>query len=248
MPPLPKKTVDRLGERLRVSETITPEDLELLDRFRSEHLAAMERVVREICDLLPDMPAPAARLKTVTTIVDKLRRERGMKLSRMHDVAGVRLVIPGGRHAQDLTVTALERLFAGRCRVIDRRKLPSYGYRAVHVIPELEGKRVEVQVRTERQNRWAQIVERLADKWGRGIRYGGDPAEPDAMVQPGVTRREVWQQLKEISDVIDEAEREEARLIVSAGQDLTTADTDAYLMADLRAADDLLASLGGLAL
>ena len=32
----------------------------------------------------------------------------------------------------------------------------------VHVIPELEGKRVEVQVRTERQNRWAQIVERLA--------------------------------------------------------------------------------------
>jgi len=35
----------------------------------------------------------------------------------------------------------------------------------VHVIPELEGTRVEVQVRTERQNRWDQIVERPADKW-----------------------------------------------------------------------------------
>lgn len=33
----------------------------------------------------------------------------------------------------------------------------------VHVLPELEGKRVEIQVRTERQNRWAQIVERPAD-------------------------------------------------------------------------------------
>src|SRR2546426_4554058 len=43
--------------------------------------------------------------------------------------------------------------------------------------PRTRGQRVEIQVRTERQNRWAQIVERLADKWGRQIRYGGDPTD-----------------------------------------------------------------------
>lgn len=208
----------------------------------------MERVVREVCASLPDLPAPAGRLKTVTTIVEKLRRERGMKLGRMQDIAGVRLVVPGGRRAQDLTVAALEGLFAGRCRVIDRRKLPSHGYRAVHVIPEFDGKRVEIQVRTDRQNRWAQIVERLGDKWGRDIRYGGDPIEPDAMVQPGVTRRDVWHQLMEISELIDEAEREVAQPTGSTAGDLTGTGTDAYVRADTRAADDLLAALSELAL
>jgi hypothetical protein len=32
---------------------------------------------------------------------------------------------------------------------------------------------VEVQIRTDLQDSSAQIVERLGDRWGRGLRYGG---------------------------------------------------------------------------
>jgi len=36
---------------------------------------------------------------------------------------------------------------------------------------------VEVQFRTELQDLWAEVFERLGDAWGREIRYGGSPTE-----------------------------------------------------------------------
>jgi ppGpp synthetase/RelA/SpoT-type nucleotidyltranferase len=67
--------------------------------------------------------------------------------------------------------------------VIDRRADPRAGYRAVHVVVRIDGLPVEVQFRTELQHRWAQIFERLADEWGRQIRYDEDltpdPAHPE---------------------------------------------------------------------
>ena len=79
-----------------------------------------------------------SRLKTVNTIIEKLRREK-MRLAEMQDIAGLRIV---GRH-------------------------PRHGYRAVHVIPEVDGFLVEIQVRTRLQDSWAQGMERLADQAGR---------------------------------------------------------------------------------
>jgi hypothetical protein len=53
-------------------------------------------------------------------------------------------------------------------------------------------------------------MERLADHWGRAIRYGGPPDEPDAtMLLRGalVTRRDVVQYMVDLSKEIDDAER-----------------------------------------
>lgn len=61
----------------------------------------------------------------------------------------------------------------------DRRANPSWGNRAVHVIATVNGKPVEIQVRTKLQDLWAQAMEKLADVWGRGIRYGEAPEEPE---------------------------------------------------------------------
>jgi hypothetical protein len=41
---------------------------------------------------------------------------------------------------------------------------------------------------------------RLADRWGRGIRYGDLPNDPDAHVVRGFTRREIVEQLMEQSE------------------------------------------------
>lgn len=89
----------------------------------------------------------------------------------MQDIAGVRIVADMDRVEQDAMVDRIRVLFDGS-KVIDRRLTPSHGYRAVHVIVSTGGHLVEIQVRTELQHLWAQAVERVADMFGRGIRYG----------------------------------------------------------------------------
>lgn len=73
-------------------------------------------------------------------------------------------------------VASLLDVFPG-AKIIDRRSKPSHGYRAVHLVPLVLGLAVEVQVRTRLQDLWAQAFERVADKAGRGIRYGVVPPE-----------------------------------------------------------------------
>ena len=60
-----------------------------------------------------------------------------------------------------------------RYKIKDRRENPSHGYRAVHVIVFVNGKAVEIQVRTELQHLWAEKSEKLADSFGQEVKYGG---------------------------------------------------------------------------
>ncbi len=82
--------IDRLGKRLRHVDVVTPQDLALLQQLRQEHFSVLTAVQSEIYERLPDV-VQTSRLKTVQTIVDKLRRER-TALSRMQDIAGIRIV------------------------------------------------------------------------------------------------------------------------------------------------------------
>lgn len=68
----------------------------------------------------------------------------------------------------------LKRAFA-ETSVVDRRKTPSHGYRAVHVIARLHGMPVEVQIRTELEHHWAQLSEKLSDIVDPSVKYGGGP-------------------------------------------------------------------------
>lgn len=86
---LSKSQIDKLGERLRTSNEVSVDDLTLLQQVRAEHDAAMAVVADRLASELG--LEPGTRLKTVGTIVDKLRRER-MRLSQMQDIAGVRVV------------------------------------------------------------------------------------------------------------------------------------------------------------
>jgi hypothetical protein len=60
---------------------------------------------------------------------------------------------------------------------VDRRSKPSYGYRAVHVIPSITGKPVEIQLRTQLQHLWAELSETLAFRFYVGLKYGEDVPE-----------------------------------------------------------------------
>ena len=83
-------------------------------------------------------------------------------------------------------------------KLVDRLHEPSWGYRALHVIVYEEGCWIEVQVRTYWQDVWAQISERLADAWGRQIRYGAPPDPPDDLGK-GLSRTQVLAVVQDLS-------------------------------------------------
>ena len=61
--------------------------------------------------------------------------------------------------------------------MIDRREKHSHGYRAMHVVVDINGRLVEIQIRTELQHLWAVWSETLADVLDQSIKYGGGPSE-----------------------------------------------------------------------
>lgn len=165
-----KSQVDKLGERLREQQWPDEERLRLLQQVRAEFDAPMAKAA----EILRDIGfSPTSRLKTVTTLIEKLKRET-TRLSSIQDVAGLRVVEGVGPTEQDSAVVKIAAAFKN-VTVIDRRVKPSHGYRAVHVIASVGGRHVEIQVRTQLQDMWAQAFERLADRLGRGIRYGLEP-------------------------------------------------------------------------
>lgn len=174
--PLTKSQINKLGDDLRHLDRLDaiPEALLVrLQQFRSLYDAPLVEAQTLIKDRLG--LDTTSRLKTVNTIVEKLRREK-TRLAEMQDVAGLRIVIEGGLIEQDLLIASLTDVFPA-AKVIDRRSKPTHGYRAVHLVPLVSAFAVEVQVRTRLQDRWAQAFERVADKAGRGIRYGVVPPE-----------------------------------------------------------------------
>ncbi len=122
--------------------------------------------------------APTTRIKNTGTILEKLRRYGGSWLKSLHDLAGMRIVGDFDRAGQDALVAQLVEMFSSeerQPRLVDRRAEPVQGYRAVHVIVFPSGIPVEIQIRTRWQHQWAELFEKLADRLGRGIRYGEAP-------------------------------------------------------------------------
>lgn len=166
--PLSKSQIDKLGERLKAGN-ISEDDLRLLDQYRRSFRPAYDYVVGRIREHL-DLAPTGRPAKTRTALADKLQRE-SIRLSQVQDIAGCRIVVRAIAE-QDNAVAELLRLFPD-ANVMDRRESPSHGYRAVHVIPRIDDRLIEIQVRTYLQDLWAQLSEKLADAIDPAIKYGG---------------------------------------------------------------------------
>lgn len=161
--------LNKLGERLRKDQP-SDDDLRALDTFRLSFATACDHVAHELNKLgCKPVSRPA---KSTASIIAKLNRERS-RLSKIQDIAGCRVEVENITE-QDRVLTDLVAKFPSAL-VYDRRLKPSHGYRAVHVVVDIHGFLVEIQVRTSLQHGWASAVERLADIIDLEIKYGGGP-------------------------------------------------------------------------
>ncbi|HUY50890.1 MAG TPA: RelA/SpoT domain-containing protein [Streptosporangiaceae bacterium] len=175
-----KSALDRLGRRMAAVDQVADDDLRVFTALADTYQTVLDQVRTRLAEL---GFTATPRVKTTGTLVDKLKRQH-TRLSQVQDLAGARFTV-ADRAAQDAAVQAIVADYESAgcvCKVDDLRDDPSHGYRAVHVILLVGQIPVEIQVRTEMQDAWAQLVENLGDRWGRGIRYGDDPAEPDALI------------------------------------------------------------------
>ena len=93
----------------------------------------------------------------------------------MQDLIGCRIVIFDAID-QEKCLADLVTLFP-TAKYDDRRDKARYGYRAIHVVPRNGRQRFEIQLRTRFQDEWANIVEKVADRVGIEVKYGGGEAQ-----------------------------------------------------------------------
>lgn len=195
MAQLSKTQIDRLGDRLR-ENPFSDSDLKALDDYRRSFIEAYEEVVRIIRGQSGFLELAGRPAKSTSSIIEKLLREN-TRLSQVQDIAGCRIVVDGIQE-QDRVVALLNKAIPS-VSVKDRRKFPSFGYRAVHLIVRTSGKLVEVQIRTKLQHGWAELSEKYSDKKDPTIKYGGGP-------------KEIRENLDELSDLLRGCEELEEEL------------------------------------
>jgi putative GTP pyrophosphokinase len=169
-----KAAIDRLGARLRSSAAVDPRDAEAYADYRAGFEPLLREVQRQVGELGVSLLQQTARLKTMESTVAKLQRET-IRLAQIQDIAGFRITVET-LDDQDDAVRRISGAFP-EVKVHDLRDEPRCGYRAVHmIIPSNGGRAVELQVRTELQDAWANVSERIADLWGVEVKYCGGPA------------------------------------------------------------------------
>ena len=182
--------VNRAGDRIRRAArdgaSISDRDREILSDYRAWHYPALrhgqERLKRLFHKRIGIEPAiidvGARPLKTEAAITAKLVREQ-TRLSRIQDIAGARLTVPN-LDLQDIVIDVVMRHFGKCCPRVardSREEADQYGYRAAHLVVTLDGRFVEIQIRTAAQNAWAQLVESVDEVLGSDLKHGRGPAD-----------------------------------------------------------------------
>jgi putative GTP pyrophosphokinase len=157
-----------------------PHALGVTENWRGVHGRALQKAASGLRSRVTTVGAPlrvTQRLKRTVTIIDKLGREPGMRLDRMHDIAGCRAVVDSIeqlRQVQDRY--DLRPPSGGVRRTYDYVERPKdSGYRGVHLVVVYDDRLVEVQLRTQVQHEWAHAVERIGSNLRVDVKSGQGP-------------------------------------------------------------------------
>lgn len=165
-PPLPSRSQrDALGERLKadLSREAVDEFHELLLMYQGPLEVVQARLAAN------GYRTSAPRLKSIPGVRMKLQRDE-TTLAGMRDIAGCRVLCTDLEQVRIRDELLRDLPGARLVKDIDTVR---QGYRAVHVEAVIDGRRVEVQLRSDLQHRWAELAEVVGDLWGKDFRYGG---------------------------------------------------------------------------
>lgn len=160
-----KSHIDNIGEMLRSLPSNTDgydAAISELNQWRESHGPAMDYyfdLCNEITNHLKNDRTVAQRLKRLPTILDKIQRYPDMQLSRMQDIAGVRVIVKDVATVRSIQ----EKLTAQNLKSYKDyiAKPKPTGYRSCHLVFKRDGLLVEVQLRTRLQHLWATSVETM---------------------------------------------------------------------------------------
>ena len=182
-----KSKVGRSGDYFssKVAKTNISEFTEyydVLSNWRSSHGYPMQSMISYIRkqSLAVDSSALIVRrLKRLPSIVAKLRREKGMKLHRMEDVVGCRVIVTNMKDVYSLR----DKFVFGKSKNIIKRERDyiefpkESGYRGIHLIYKYNGAKtpykghfVELQLRSKVQHSWATAVEVVGTFTGQALK------------------------------------------------------------------------------
>ncbi|WP_417788983.1 RelA/SpoT domain-containing protein [Terasakiella pusilla] len=176
-PEYSKTRVDRAGAAVRRG-TDTPEDLEIIENWRASHNHILNSWQATLRGRIKDKDIIfAQRLKRKNTVFDKLARQGGMNLSRMHDLAGCRLIFKDIKDLYEYRTSLHTAHMYHERHKEDETPYPydyistpkDTGYRGIHDVYRYKarkkrpdswnGLQVEIQYRTTNQHAWATAVE-----------------------------------------------------------------------------------------
>jgi ppGpp synthetase/RelA/SpoT-type nucleotidyltranferase len=186
------KEINAAGDALRLNalQNSTSETILMVSNWRSSHETAMKKVISVLgrhARINKHSAIISGRAKRLLSIAAKLNREQSMALSTMQDIAGCRVV---------LDTVEIAEVFANGIRGVLTEKLSPVraireknyidgpkqdGYRSMHFVVSYESpnasvvrpRRVEIQVRSLLQHRWATALEAVDLFTGQTLKNGG---------------------------------------------------------------------------
>ena len=168
-PTISKGIVDKMGNLLR-DDPQNENALYVLDTWRTMHAEPLQKavaVIAECCE--KSTTSLSSRLKRTVSIIEKLKRQPEMKLSRMQDIAGMRWVNPDDFDRELLSTFNVIREY-------DYNSRPkASGYSAYHMVLSFmedccKDFQIELQVRTYWQHLWAMAVETTGMFYGEALK------------------------------------------------------------------------------
>lgn len=178
-----KSSVRKAGKRIVAAGSLdaaSAEDIAVIDSWRKSHLKPLTAISMWLRAPSQESTglSPAQRLKRLNTVLDKIISGRAKDPSSMQDLGGCRLIFQDLSQIQDFR-RYMEKESRKRHDLLHDPKKYDYianakatGYRGVHYVygyrpssplnAELDGLKIEVQLRTNVQHAWATAVE-IAD-------------------------------------------------------------------------------------
>ena len=187
-----KSQLKKVGEKLRHHVPLSPKEELILAEFRLGHRSIIEAFRNHHKTLLDRSKWKergilfVSRLKKRNTLVNKLAdRQRQMDISRMHDIAGCRLIFLNLKHLLSYRNRFVQRVISTKHYVHLRADNYNYlihprdtGYRGIHDVyeEELPGDqlkaKIEIQYRTITQHAWSTALEIWDQSHLCGAKFG----------------------------------------------------------------------------